>query len=151
MDERDVLTSLKMRTFFQIERDGDCDDKTKLNKLGELCDAKSLIDIFDYSLLTRKDSITAILSLTKGYKDIYKSLARNFDVATKSDVPLLAIPLDFVQSKPSTFETPISENTSLEEVIIEDSDYLTELIDIFYHQMISVDTTGLIYSGIIER
>ena len=86
-----------------------------LKKLGDLCDTKPLLDIFDYSLLTRKDTITAILNLEKkSCKDIYKSLGRKFDVATKSDIPFLALPIELEQSKPSSYFIPVSETTSLE-------------------------------------
>jgi hypothetical protein len=92
-DERELLTKLKLRSVFSLERDGsgDLDEKILLNRLSKLSENKSLFEIFDYSLLTRKDTITAILKLSKACKEVYRSLGRKMDVATKNDVPLLAL------------------------------------------------------------
>jgi hypothetical protein len=56
-----------------------------------LSENKSLLEIFDYSLLTRKDTITAIQRLKKACKEVYRSIGRKMDIATKNDLPLLAL------------------------------------------------------------
>jgi hypothetical protein len=93
-DERELLTKLKLRSVFSLERDGkleDIEEKILLNRLSLLSENKSLIEIFDYSLLTRKDTITAIMYLSKACREVYRSIGRKMDVATKNDVPLLAL------------------------------------------------------------
>ncbi len=104
-DDRELLTKLKLRSVFSLERDGaaDLDEKILLNRLSVLSETKSLIEIFDYSLLTRKDTITAILQLSKACKEVYKSISRKLDVATKNDVPLLALTTALIQQTEPKF------------------------------------------------